>query len=411
MITMLLVEDESFERKSLATCVDWELIGVALVGEAVNGSQGLAKTLELKPDIVLTDVKMPVMNGIEMSRRIRQAAPDVKILFLSSYDDFEYAKQAIDLNISAYLMKPVNEVELLRVVKKVADEISTLRLEQQLLLKKQDNLSVSVGLARQALVSRALGGMHVEEADARNLGLDWLFLPEQNFVITLCVHEPGMLVPVDAKLEQLNQRCQRILPRTACMCMNAGYLIVLCAPPPESGQPVPEAIQSALRAFFQEQGAPSVRIEAASGQDLARLYARLLRQGLHDAPVLPRPDKKKQNKEQIVRAIEQIISEQYHSPLTLESIARSLHFTPNYVGSIFRSVTHLSVNRYLLQVRLDKAKALLTGGQLPLLDVAERCGFGSNTYFHSSFKREVGMTPSEYRHLLTRRGDAPDGQV
>ncbi len=404
MITMLLVEDESFERKSLATCIDWELIGVALVGEAVNGSQGLSKTLELKPDIVLTDVKMPVMNGIEMSRRIRQAAPEVKILFLSSYDDFEYAKQAIDLNISAYLMKPVNEVELLRVVKKVVDEISTKRLEQQLLLKKQDNLSVSVGLARQALVSRALGGMHVEEADARSLGLEWLFLPEQNFVITLCVHEPEALVPIDAKLDQLSQRVQRIMPRSACVCMNPGYLIVLCAPPEGDGDKVSEAVQAALRAFFGEQGAPSVRIESAGGHDLARLHARLLRQGLHDAPVLPRTDKKKQNKEQIVRTIEQIITEQYQSPLTLESIARGLHFTPNYVGSIFKSVTRLSVNRYLLQVRLEKAKALLTGGQLPLLDVAERCGFGSNTYFHSSFKREVGMTPSEYRHLFTGGG-------
>ncbi len=411
MITMLLVEDESFERKSLANCVDWELIGVKIIGEAVNGSQGIDKTLELKPDIVLTDVKMPVMNGIEMSRQIRRTAPEVKILFLSSYDDFEYAKQAIDLNISAYLMKPVDEEELLRVVKKVADEINTKRLERQLLLKKQDNMSASLGLARQALVSRALGGMHVEEADARNLGLEWLFLPNQTFVITLCLYEPGLLGAIDAKLEVLNSRCQRIWTRTVSICTNAGHLVTLCAPLEDDSHTVSAAVQRALRDFFEEQGAAGVRIESASGENLAELYAVLLGRGFHHAPFLPRSDKPKQNKEQLVAAIEQIIAQQYHSPLTLESIARMLHFTPNYVGSVFKSVTKLSVNRYLLQTRLEKAKELLRTGSLPLGDVAEQCGFGSNTYFHSSFKKEIGMTPSEYRYQAAGGGATSDGSV
>ena len=114
MVTMILVEDESFERRALIEHIDWNLIGVEVIGEAINGEQGLSLVMERHPDIVLSDVSMPAMNGVEMARKIRAIAPETRILFLSAYDEFDYAKQAIDLNVQAYVMKPVNESELLR---------------------------------------------------------------------------------------------------------------------------------------------------------------------------------------------------------------------------------------------------------------------------------------------------------
>ncbi len=118
MATLMIVEDESFERNALKNSIDWELIGVKVIGEAANGAQGLNLAMELKPDIILTDVSMPVMNAIEMTERIRKILPETKILFISSYDDFEYARQGIELNIFSYMTKPVNEMLLLRNVKR-----------------------------------------------------------------------------------------------------------------------------------------------------------------------------------------------------------------------------------------------------------------------------------------------------
>jgi len=400
---MLLVEDESFERASLATCVDWGLVGIEIAGEAANGSQGLAKVMELKPDIVLTDVKMPGMDGIEMSRRIRNAAPDVKILFLSSYDDFEYAKKAIDLNISAYLMKPVNETELLRVVKKVADEINEKKLEQRLLSKEQDHLSRSLSLARQALVSRALGGVRALESDIRNLGLDWLLAPDQQFLIVLCSYEPGALYPIDAEMERLARQVSIIFKHSVNVCVNAGQMAVLCAIGRENAQPAARRVGRALREFFEARGL-ELRTTLVTGGDIAAMYAALMKKNV-GAPHAAATARKGQNKEQIVRDIEHIIMERYARPLTLESIARELHFTPNYVGTIFKSVTNTSVNQYLLRVRLERSKQMLEGkNSLPLGKIAEACGFGSITYFHTIFKRSTGMTPNEYRQGLAKAG-------
>lgn len=74
-----------------------------------------------------------------------------------------------------------------------------------------------------------------------------------------------------------------------------------------------------------------------------------------------------------------------------------MHFTPNYIGSVFKSVNKLSVNHYLMDVRIKKAEEMLRMGSLSVAEIAECCGFGSITYFHTIFKKEKGITPTEYR--------------
>ena len=96
MLRVLIVEDEDIIRKGIAYTMDWTSMGCTIVGEAANGKEGIEKILDLKPDIVLTDIMMPFMDGIEM---IRQTTDQVhyKSIILTSYAEFTYAKQAIDL--------------------------------------------------------------------------------------------------------------------------------------------------------------------------------------------------------------------------------------------------------------------------------------------------------------------------
>lgn len=398
---MLLVEDESFERSSLMRCIDWGLIGVKIIGEASNGSQGLTRVMELKPDIVLTDVKMPVMDGIEMSRRIRQISPETKIIFLSSYDDFEYAKQAIDLHITAYLMKPVNEAELLRVVKRAADEITQKALEQRLLTKNQMSLTISLNLARQAFVNRVLTGMSVEQEDARSLGLEWLFSGSDNLSLTLCLYAPQEAPLSDADLESLNRSLMRLCGQSINILIDAGRLVTLCAFPESAGEADAERVKDCLTRFFAARPGGAARIESLLGAGgiggAAELYARILKRISQPSPEAPEFADRHRGKREIAEEIEEILNTQFDKPLSLESIARLMHFTPNYIGSVFKSVNKLSVNRYLMNVRIKKAEEMLRMGSLSVAEIAECCGFGSITYFHTIFKKEKGITPTEYR--------------
>ena len=112
MYSILLADDEEEVRKGIIRKIDWENLGFQVVGDAENGEEALEKIEQLKPDVVMTDIRMPYMDGLTLSKRIRQKYPSTKILIFSGYDDFEYAQQAIKLNVTEYILKPVNVEEL-----------------------------------------------------------------------------------------------------------------------------------------------------------------------------------------------------------------------------------------------------------------------------------------------------------
>lgn len=112
MNRVLIVDDERFVRMGIASNTDWKSVDCELVGEAVNGQDGFAKALKLHPDLIITDIRMPEMDGIEMVRRIREEQMDIKVIFLTAYEEFSYAQQAIRLKASDYILKPFDDGEL-----------------------------------------------------------------------------------------------------------------------------------------------------------------------------------------------------------------------------------------------------------------------------------------------------------
>ena len=105
-IKVFLVEDEIVIRDGIRKSINWEKEGYDFAGEASDGELAYPKILKAKPDILITDIKMPFMDGLELSRLVRKELPDIKILILSGYDEFEYAKTAIKIGVTEYLLKP-----------------------------------------------------------------------------------------------------------------------------------------------------------------------------------------------------------------------------------------------------------------------------------------------------------------
>lgn len=397
MYSMVLVEDESYERRSLIDMIDWSLIDIAIIGEAANGEQGLTIIEKCQPDIVLTDVNMPVMNGIEMSRVIRASWPEMRIIFLSAYDDFDYARNAIDLSVEAYVMKPVNETELLRTVKRVADGITERKIERRLLAGIQSGYTKSVELARQALIIKLLRGMPVSDEDARRLNIEW-FLRRGHEASLLISDFDRMETPrIDEALPTLNQHLQKLCARFLNIVVLPGRLATFFL----DGEPA--RLEDAVRRFFSEIHVQPGTVRLVMGDPDGRSLSERYDQAIfnHEKGARREENKPRRNRAQIVSDVERIIQEQYQQPLSLESIAKLLHFTPNYVSVLFRTEKHVSVNRFLMQVRLEKAREELQTASEPISEIALRCGFGSITYFHTAFKHEYGVTPNEYRSQST----------
>lgn len=122
MFKVLVVEDELIIRKGLIASVDWEELNCEVAGEAADGKEGLQKILQLKPNIVLSDIKMPCMSGIEMVEKAKREHV-FHTVFITSFADFEYAKKGIELQVSNYLLKPIDEDELKETIKNICERI------------------------------------------------------------------------------------------------------------------------------------------------------------------------------------------------------------------------------------------------------------------------------------------------
>ena len=127
MVKVFLVEDEAIIRRGIRDHIDWNANGFEFVGEAGDGEYAYPLIMKTKPDILVTDIKMPFMDGLQLSRLVKKALPATKIIILSGYNEFEYAKEAIKIGINDYLLKPVTSAGLIEALRKAADAI----LEEQ----------------------------------------------------------------------------------------------------------------------------------------------------------------------------------------------------------------------------------------------------------------------------------------
>ena len=128
MVKVFLVEDEAIIRHGIRDNIDWASHGFEFAGEAGDGEYAYPLILKAQPDILVTDIKMPFMDGLELSRLVKKTLPRTRIIVLSGYNEFEYAKEAIKIGISDYLLKPVSSAGLIDALKKAADEIMELLL-------------------------------------------------------------------------------------------------------------------------------------------------------------------------------------------------------------------------------------------------------------------------------------------
>ena len=109
--TLLLVDDEEEVIQIIIKKMDWEALGFSVVGHASNGVKALEMVEEYQPDVVMTDIKMPYMDGIELTRQIKERYPEIKILVFTGFDEFEYARESVHMGVEEYILKPINSME------------------------------------------------------------------------------------------------------------------------------------------------------------------------------------------------------------------------------------------------------------------------------------------------------------
>jgi two-component system response regulator YesN len=206
---VFFVEDEIVTREGIRDNVDWRGNGFELCGEAPDGEMALPLLQTTKPDLLITDIKMPFMDGLQLCKVVRERLPGTKIVILSGHDEFEYAQEAIKLGVTEYLLKPVTVQDLHKVLQKVAFQIDQERIEQENLQKLREQVEENrTVLCEKFLLKLIVGAVTSAEAieQSERLGLD---LVARYYVVVL------IRVESSAPFEQLDygecQKAQRIV--------------------------------------------------------------------------------------------------------------------------------------------------------------------------------------------------------
>lgn len=169
LYTLLIVDDEEIEREGMAQFIPWDTYGMKVVGTARNGAEGLEKIAKYKPDLAIVDIKMPVMNGIEMIRKAKEQYPDMTFVVLSGYGDYEFTSQAMELGVRHYILKPCDEAKMIPVLNKAFAELEETRERNAHSEKMETEARLLKPYAREQLFRDLLLGKAQASSGARQL--------------------------------------------------------------------------------------------------------------------------------------------------------------------------------------------------------------------------------------------------
>ena len=168
-IKVFLVEDEMVIRRGIKNSIDWEKEGYIFCGEASDGELAYPMIIKEKPDILITDIRMPFMDGLELCKLVKYELPNIKILILSGYDEFDYAKEAIRLGVTEYLLKPISSGKLLEALNGVSESIRREKEDKDLVRKYMEEMRENTEHEKQKFFEQMIAG-NLSMADALETG-------------------------------------------------------------------------------------------------------------------------------------------------------------------------------------------------------------------------------------------------
>lgn len=278
MIKVFLVEDETIIRESIKNNVNWEANGFEFAGEAPDGEMALPMIEKLHPDIVITDIKMPFMDGLELSDILKKKMPKIQVIILSGYGEFDYAKEAIKIGVTDYLTKPVTGEQLLEALNKVKQKIDKKKQQEEDIKKLQQNVKEHMKNMRYQFFGNLIRGkVSVSKLmeEGNDLGID-LMAPAYNFMLLKIFSKDGQdtgnehdfRAQEDAIVEEVSSKFKNIIVFHR---VTEGYILMIKAKDTDDTIQVAKQYIESLREHMKEE--KELKWFAGIGHAVERLHS------------------------------------------------------------------------------------------------------------------------------------------
>lgn len=340
MFRILLGEDEYWEREALKITISRNLEGVKIVGETENGKKVVQLCEELKPDMVFLDIRMPGIDGIEVSRIIKAKNKDLIVVFLTAYSEAEYMNKCIDAFGDEYIVKPSRPENIINVINKYKH-----------IVKSKTHI---MNDKRKELVEQIIKNDYKESKRILGELLNDAMTSQSQNIVDFNLSCKDIAIDIFKALDQIDLKDKSLKL--------------------DSNDYLKEIV------FINDSYSSKVWLFKV----LDAVFERIV-------------NYKSRNSNDGLNMTINYIEKNYHKKITLEEVAEYINMSPFYLSKIFKKEMNINFIDYITERKMEKARELLEYTEIPIINIALELSYNEPNYFSKVFRKSTGMTPSEYR--------------
>jgi two-component system response regulator YesN len=378
---VLLVDDEPFVTKALKVLINWEELGYSVCGEASNGQDALELIKKLEPDVVITDIRMPKMDGLELIQYCREMLKtNTKFIILSGYSDFKYAQKAIKYGAKEYLLKPIDETELIDRLKVLYKEFDRERqaVEDS---SKQAKFNINYKFYKNS-------GCLILSDDIRKLNFNYSYdniLSVNHIIEAIEKNEKDKLKTI---VREVFCQFYKSLSAVDVIKMHINNIIV------ELMKLISE-VGGDADSFIQEHSGYVNQLEELNFEEARENTLNLCLEGVSYIKSI-----KNSSSKGVINEVEKYIKRHYMEDINLKLISEKFFMNSVYLGQQFKKCYGKHFNDYLNEIRIEEAKKLLARTNKKIYEISECVGYKNRDYFVGRFQKSTNMTPTEYKKSI-----------
>lgn len=399
MFKVLIADDEPKIRKGIRRILDWQGIGFEIAAEAEDGEIALQKALELSPDLLLVDICMPFVNGLEFINQLKSSFSQAVIIIISGHDEFEYAQAALKLGVFDYLLKPVEKDALLKSVLKAKEQIIAAKnksIAEEFTMKQ---LKKSSQYLKEMFLQDLISGQVLQENLSKQFKYFGMSYTENMGMLAIKLADKSIgVIEREWDMDLLMYAIQNIAGEAM-----AGFkglttfkdsknqvIIISDTTPITKWSGMGMKVEKCISAYLQREVITELHLLGKDKSSIYNVYEELCRQLLEKSQKTP-----------VVMRIQKYIDRHYVNPeLSLTEIAEEVGISQTYLTRLLKQELGMPFIDYLTQVRMKKALLFMQDPHIKVYEVAEKTGYASQHYFSNVFKKTFNLSPLEYK----RRG-------